>query len=98
MAFIDLGLTTDAGALADNAIAKLQEAIPDYVPQPGNLEVIQIDALAPMAAEQAQVGSVVPSAIFRGFGTKLVRVPYRAGATATAAITLALSDTAGHTV
>jgi hypothetical protein len=96
--FVDLGITTDARTLADNAIGALEDAIPGYVPKPGNLEVIQADALAPMAAEQAIVASQVPPAVFRAFGTQLVGIAFESGASATAALTVTAVDTVGYTL
>jgi len=101
LSFVDLtslGLLTSSSDLADEAIESLQASIPGYEPSPGNLEVIQIEAIALLAAEVAAVAAQMPSAAFRAFGTQIVGAQYIQGAAAQGALTFTLSDALGHTI
>src|SRR4051794_13433423 len=93
--FISVPITTDPDQLADDALDAIVAAIPGFVPSPGNLEVIVVDALAPMAAAGAQQASVATPAIFRQFGTQLVGVAYRDGQPAEGSVTITATDTDG---
>jgi hypothetical protein len=94
--FIDVQITTDETTLADNAVARLEDLWPTWTPNDGDPEVVQIETLAPMAADAAATAARIPSAIFRSFGTKLYGIPYNAATPATAVATFALADTIGH--
>lgn len=98
MSYIDLELTTDPIELADNAAAYLEAAIPGWTANAGNLETLLIEAIAQMAAEQAEVAQSVPLEIFKYFGEQLVGLAAVAGARAQGATTWVLLDTAGHTI
>jgi uncharacterized phage protein gp47/JayE len=96
--FIELPVETSESELADKAIGDLASTYPNWVPHEGNLEVVQIESIAPMAQNGAEVASKVPSAIFRRYGTDLVGLSYGFGAPARATTTWLLSDTDGHTI
>lgn len=96
--FVDLGIISDAASLANDATDALATAIPGYVPSDANLEVIVIEAAAPMAANAANVAAQVPAAIFRQFGTQLLGVQYQGAAYATASTTWTITDILGHTI
>jgi hypothetical protein len=90
-AFVDLELTLDAGAMADAAVAGLQASWDGWQPNDGDLEVVTIEELAPMAASVAQIASQMPKAALRTLGTKIWQIPYDPGAPATTTITLTVS-------
>lgn len=96
--FFDIPIETDPATLGDDALAYLETQIPGYVPNPGNLEVITVEAVAPMAADQASVAAQVPLAIFRKYGTDLVGVLYEPGQSASVTVQFNLVDTVGHTI
>jgi uncharacterized phage protein gp47/JayE len=96
--FVELPVETDQSELADNAIDHLTSAYPNWVPHEGNLEVVQIEAISPMAQNAAEVAARVPSTIFREFGTDLLGVQYGFGAPARASTNWTLSDADGHTI
>lgn len=96
--FITVDIETDAATLADNAVTQLQGVWPGWVPNDGDMEVVQIETVAPMAADVAQVAAIVFPAIFRAYGTKLIGLPYQAGSVATGDVTFTLTDLDGHTI
>jgi hypothetical protein len=98
VAYIDLPIETDADALKDEAIEYLRTAFPGWEAAAGNLEVVLIEAIAEMAAEQAVVASQVPSAVFRAFGQNTVGLPPIDGVEAIGTTTWTLTDTLGHTI
>lgn len=98
MAYIDLPIETDADTLKDEAIEYLVAAFPGWEAAAGNLEVVLIEAIAEMAAEQAVVASQVPSAIFRAFGERIVGLVPIDGVEASGSSTWTTTDTLGHTI
>jgi hypothetical protein len=96
--FIDVEITSDPQALADDAVALLMDRWPGWTPNDGDLEVVQIEALAPMAQNAAEVAGAVPSAIFRAYGTTLLNLPYQEGVAAAGLATFTLLDNLGHTI
>lgn len=98
MAYLDLPIETDADALKDDAVDYLTSSIPGWTAAAGNLETILIEAIAEMAAEQAEVASEVPSAIFRKFGEALVGLAPIDGVEAVGSTSWTLNDTLGHTI
>lgn len=96
--FIEVPIDTDAPTLADEAVDRLSERWPDWEPNDGDLEVVMIETLAPMAENAAQALAQVPSAIFREYGTKLIGRPYDPGVRATGSLTFIFIDTVGYTI
>lgn len=96
--FIDVEITTEAQTLADDAIDRLQAQWPTWEPNDGDLEVVQIEAIAPMASNAAETAAQMPAAALRKMGTELFVLPYSAGAPAVAEVTFTLIDDAGHTI
>jgi hypothetical protein len=96
--YVEVPLETDESTLADEAVERLRETWDDWEPNEGDLEIVQIEALAAMAAAVAQQASVATEEIFRAFGTQLVGVPYVDGTPATTTVTFALTDSDPHTV
>jgi hypothetical protein len=96
--FVALEFTTDSQTMADDAVDRLQTLWPGWTPNPGDPEVIQIETLAPMAENVGEATVLVPPAIFRSYGTKLIGREYQAGESATSTVTFNLVDTDGHTI
>lgn len=96
--FVEVEFDVDSQTLADDAIERLQDEWDDWEPNDGDLEIVQIETLAPMAAAVAETASTVPSAIFRGYGTKILGVPYAVGNPATTTVTLQFVDDTEYTV
>lgn len=96
--FLDIEIETDAQTLADNALDYLSAQWEEWEPNEGNLEVVLIEAISPMAQDAAETAAQVPSSIFRKYGTDLIGVPYKVGLPATANTTWVLSDTSGHLI
>lgn len=96
--FVRVEVTTNPSQLADDAIARLQARWPEWTPNDGDLEVVQIETLAPMAADAAETASRVPAAVFREYGTTINGVPYESGQPAVTTVTITLTDTDGHTI
>lgn len=92
MAFIEVNLTLSEEQLAREALEKLVSLIEvkgvvGWEPSDADLEVILLGVIAMMALNVATVAAVVPPAIFRAFGTQLVKIPYNEGTSATALTT-----------
>jgi len=88
VSYLEVAITTSAQQLADLALEKLQEelaarGIVGWEPNDSDLEIIEISAVSLMASYVANVAAVVPSAIFRKYGTELLKVAYNEGANAT---------------
>jgi hypothetical protein len=96
--FIDIPIEVSAETLADDAVDNLQETWDGWAPAEGDAEVILIESIAPLAESAARAASVVPSAIFRAYGTKLLNVVYIEGTPASTTITIQLVDTDVHQV
>lgn len=96
--FIEVPVDTDSQTLADDAVERLSERWPAWEPNDADLEVIQIETLAPMAENVAQALALVPRAIFREYGTKLVGRPYNAGVSAGSTLTFFFIDSSGYTI
>jgi hypothetical protein len=99
MAFITVQLTTSEEQLAREALEKLVSLIEakgviGWEPSEADLEVILLGVIAMMALNVATVAAVVPPAIFRAFGTQLVKLPYNEGAAATASTKWTIAPTA----
>lgn len=96
--FVSVPITTDSQTLADDAVERLRGQWDGWEPNDGDLEVVQIEALAPMAQNAAETASRMFPAAFREFGTTLVGIAYEGGAAASTTVTFTLTDTAGHTI
>jgi hypothetical protein len=92
--FVQLPFVTDPDTLADIAIAYLQSVWPNYVPNDGNPEVVQIEAIAPMAADSAQQASLMGKAALIQFGIQLLNQPYGSGSPATGVVEFTLDPAA----
>jgi hypothetical protein len=96
--FIDLEIETDAQTLADEAVERLRSRWPGWEPNDGDLEVVNIETLAPMAENAAETTALVPSAIFREYGQKLIGRQYNPGTQATTTLTFTFIDSSGYTI
>ena len=90
--FSRVEVATEASELVDVAVDKLQEeleakGVVGWEPNEGDLEIILLNVLAPMAANAATVASTVLEATFRKYGTELAKVAYNEGKAATATTT-----------
>src|SRR5271169_5155788 len=87
--YVEVELTTSEITLYEEFVARLKEeleakGIVGWVPSEGDMEIIIGKMVAGMAANVAQVASVVPSAIFRKYGTELLEVKFNEGVAAKA--------------
>lgn len=96
--FIDVPIETDAQTLADDAVDRLAEKWPGWEPNDGDLEVVQIETLAPMAEDVAVSAAQVPRAIFREYGTQLIGRPYDDGSPATTTVAFTFLNSTGYTI
>lgn len=96
--FVRLDITTEPQVLADQAIDQLGTKWTGWEPNDADPEVIQIETLAPMAANAADAASQMAEENFRTYGTKLVGIPYNAGMPATGAATFVFTDAGEHTI
>lgn len=96
--FVEVPFETDAQTLADDAVDRLKLRWPGWEPDDGDMEVIQIETLAPMAANAAETAARMPSAAFRNYGVTLLGVPYTSGAYASTTVTFQMIDAGGYTI
>lgn len=96
--YVQFPIETDPTALSDEAFAYLQNAIPGWEPNAGNLETWLIEACARMVAEARDVASDVPAAIFRYFGSAMIGLPPKDASPANGETTWTLVDDSGHTI
>lgn len=97
-AYITVPIETDEQTLADAAVEGLQAVWVGWEPSEGDLEVIQIEALAPMAADAAATAAIMPDAAFKTFLQELYNVVYDPGVNATVEATFTLVDAGPYTI
>lgn len=95
--YIEPPIETDPDALATLAFDHLQDEIPGWVPNDGNLETILIESNAQMAAEVRDVASAVPTSIFRRLGELHGIEPLEA-TSASVVTTWTMINNAGYTI
>src|SRR4051812_14877607 len=96
MPFVSIPFTTDLVTLVDGALDRLQEHWDDWEPNDGDLEVIVIEALGPIAQDAIETAALVPSAIFREFGLVMAGEAYQAPQPATGVATFTAIDATGY--
>jgi hypothetical protein len=95
--YIDVPIETDPEVLAEEAFEYLQSQFPGWAPADANLETILVEAISSMASEVRDVASLVPTSIFRYFGS-LVDVPPNEATFATGKSTWTAINTLGYTI
>jgi hypothetical protein len=88
MPFVEVEITQNEQMIREEGVAKLREllearGIAGWQPNEADLTVIVLSTVASMVPSVAQIAAVVPAAIFRKYGTELVKTPYNEGAAAT---------------
>jgi Baseplate J-like protein len=96
--FIQAPIETDPSALADDAKADFAVRLPGWQDNPAAPESIIVEEVAQMAAEERDVASDVPAAIFRFYGAKLQNLPPISAASATVHATVTAKNNAGYTI
>lgn len=96
MAFITVPFVVDSNQLADAAVTALQARWPGWEPSDGDMEVIQLEVLAPMAADAVVVAASVPDAIFRQYGLTMFGLSYREPTPAVGQATIWAVDDLGY--
>ena len=93
--YVQLPFTTNPDDLEDLAIAFIQSQKPGWSPEEGDLSILMIEALAPLAANAAQIAANMPPAALIALGTELLGLTYEPGVSAFALATLTVQDTNG---
>jgi hypothetical protein len=96
--FLELEFESDPTTLAQGAVDVLLDQWPDWDPNEGDLEVVLIESIAPMASDAAIAASQVPTAIFQKFGTDLFGLPFSDGAPARLSLLFTIDPSAGDRV
>jgi hypothetical protein len=96
--FVRFYVESDPQQLADDAKTELAEAWPGWTPNEGDLEVVLIDTLAPMAANAAEVAGWVPAECYLTILEKLHGIFPVAGVNATGTATFTFADGDSHTI
>jgi hypothetical protein len=95
--FIDVPFTTDAATLRENAKQRLRDQWEDWKGNDGDLEVVQIEAIAPMAQNATETAAQVPPAVFSSI-LQLHGVAPIPGTPATTTVTFVFTDAGEYTV
>src|SRR5262245_53095202 len=96
--YIDPPIVTEPDDLANEAFEYLEDAIPEWLPAPGNLETWLIEALSQLAGELMDVASAVPTSIFRYYGSSILGLPPEEAQSATGTTTWTARDALGYTI
>lgn len=98
MEFVKLDVESDAQTLADDAVGRLRSEWDGWEPNDADLEVVMVEAVAPMAQNAAEVAARMGEETFRSYGQKLIGLPYSPGTPAVASVDFVLTDNLGHTI
>jgi len=98
MAYIPIPIETDPVDLAEEAYAYLEEQIPGWSAQPGNLDALLVESEAQIAGELRDMAVLVPDSIFEFFGETVLDIPPYEATEATGTTTWQAIDTLGYTV
>lgn len=96
--YVDLTLyDKDAEEVADDAIADAQAKLPEWVPTPGQMEVVLIEAFANIVSELIFAINRLPSAVFEALLGQF-SVTRDAGVAPTTTVAFEVADDSGHTI
>lgn len=93
--YISLEMTVEETTITDEAIARLQDRWPTWEPNEADLEVVQLENVASMAAAVAETAASVPSTILQTLGLELFGVEPGLGSPAVGLLTITFIDTVG---
>jgi len=92
--YIDLALTADATAMADESKEYMSAQLPGWVARAANVESVLLEGNAQIAAEVVDQASEVPPVIFAYYGQWLLGIALREATPATGVATFTFSDLA----
>lgn len=96
--YVDLTIyDEDADAIFDAAIEEARSSLPDWIPYPGNIEVVLLEAIATEASNVIAAANRVPGATTETL-LKLFGVERDDGQRATATLAITLTSTSGYTI
>src|ERR1035441_7277966 len=100
-AFVEFEVDLNETTISEEGLTKLKElleaqGVVGWEQNPADLAVITLGTVASMVPVVAQIRAVAPAAIFRRYGTELVKTPYNEGAAATATVTFKLNEEGGE--
>jgi Baseplate J-like protein len=90
-------ITTSSSDLEQAAFDVLEEQIPGWTPREGNLDVVVIESVAPMAEDVAALATNVPDAIILYLG-QLLGIAPKPGTPASCTAQVTALDDAGYTM
>lgn len=90
----DLGLSSSSAQILQTWLDQMQEAYPGYTPSAANLEYVQAQIFASLAADLASLCSNGATELFRVYASTLVNLPYQQGVAAQAVVTIAANASA----
>lgn len=94
--YISLDVTVEESTLGDDAISRLQDRWPTWEPNDGDMEVVQIEAIASMAASVADTAASVPATILEALGQELFGVEPNLGSPAVGSLAITFINAAGN--
>src|SRR5215467_8462027 len=98
MPYIDIPIDTVPTDLADDAFAYIEQQIDGWLPSPGNLDAIMVEALAQLAGELRTLIVLVPDVIFQYLGSTILGLPPYEAVPAHGLSSWTMIDAAGYTV
>lgn len=96
--YISLPVETDPDVLVQDAYAKLQELVPGWEPNEGNLDTWLLQTGAWLASALGDIAKDVPEEIFRYFGEEILQVQPKVASYATFLATWTALDTNGYII
>jgi hypothetical protein len=96
--YIAPGIETDPDVIAQLAFDRLGALIPGWEPSETDLVTILLETVSRMAAENRDLASEVPTAIFRYYGATVIDLPPVDEQEATGESTWTMIDNAGYTI
>lgn len=96
--YIDVPIETDADDINAQMLDAVMAKLKDWVPREGHLEVVLIEVISRLIAQNRDLASKVPSALFRYAGRSLFGVPSIEAASAQVTSTWTVTDSSGYTI
>lgn len=86
------------GVLLNRGINQVAASVAGWRPSSGSLEVLLLEIMSRMAADQAEVASKIPTDIFRYFGQSVLNLPPSNATRAAFDVVFTVQDAAGYTL
>lgn len=96
--YVSIPIEVDVDELTNEAFAYMQELIPGWEPNEGNLDTWIIQTTSRLAAELREFASDMPEEAFRYFGEEVLLIAPKLSTYASFEATVSATDTEGHAI